>query len=99
MTTRFSTKTGMLLLAIALLVSPVTAEQFNGGFGLQYVTSAFPLPHKAWQINSFSRAYAFNDPNGELNTLASIAAGFNYGWGRNFETEATVIVYQDVLNT
>lgn len=83
---------GMLI----FLISPnqSVAEQFNGGLGLRYTTSAHTLPAGFIGFSTYSRATQLalgskSEPYG--------AGGFslNYGITRDFEFEITGILYQD----
>lgn len=72
------------------------AEQFSGGYGYQYATSARTIPKGAWQLMSHSRVALVDNGAGESYTNATLASTLTYGLFNNFEVEITSLLYQYV---
>jgi len=84
--------------AATLLLSAgngLRAEQLNGGYSLQYAASALTLSKGMWLFKVHSRASLFT-VNGTSVSDVTGAFSMNYGFSNNLETEATLILYQDL---
>ncbi|MBD3165254.1 hypothetical protein GF324_01530 [bacterium] len=86
----------IVLLGVVLAIPQAQSEEYNGGYGLQHVTSARSYLNGGWSVQSYSDAYLV-DPGTGMESNVTIASGLNYGIGYNFELEATGVLYQDYI--
>ncbi len=93
-----NTKYVIVVLVLLSFALSSYAEQFTGGYSLNYVTSTRTLPKSSWQINGYSHGYAF-DLDGDWVSTFSHAAGITYGLSNSFEVELSAILYQDTNNS
>ncbi len=86
-----------LILALLIFLAPVSSfcEQLNGGYSMQYATSALTIPFRAQQYVVHTRGSSVSTDAGTW-TNATGAFSFSYGYKTNLELELTAILYQDL---
>ncbi|MDK9700813.1 MAG: hypothetical protein OEM52_11765, partial [bacterium] len=88
--------TGLLVLALIVAAVPVVkAQEYSGGMGTNWVSSAMTIPPGAAMFSFHGRFWAGSIGTSENIKNGSSAFNLNFGYTRKIELGISQIVYQD----
>ncbi len=85
----------IVVVALLLSVASSYAEQFQGGYTLQYVSAAQTIPKGSRTYLLHTRG-SMVSIDGDSWSNATIAFSYNYGFLQNTELEVSGVLYQDL---